>query len=198
MSQKLPRELRIETLLNAAVEEFLIKGFDGASVDTIAKRAGVSKGGFYHHFPNKETLLMETNRKLSEPIEEMAKRASRCESAVSGLKGFIREYLSYWIDHPREMSFLFLSMSKAFESEILMTYYKEYVAAETGFFVGMFSRAVEKGELALDDPEVYGVSLMGALDGMISYQVIHPEEDIEALSSRLEKIWLAPARRDSP
>ncbi|AIQ16426.1 hypothetical protein H70357_06870 [Paenibacillus sp. FSL H7-0357] len=190
MTKKQLKEHRVESLLMAAVEEFLEKGYDGASVDAIAKRAGVSKGGFYHHFPNKEVLLMEANQKLSEPIMEMAEKAYSNSSVMDGLRQYIKEYLNYWASRPRELSFFFLSMSKALQAPALMEYYREYVNQSTAFFVGMFQKAVESGETDLRDPEAYGISLMGALDGVVSYAMIHPEEDIELLVERFEQVWL--------
>lgn len=195
MTKKEPKEVRIETLLAAAVEEFIEKGYDGASVDAIAKKAGVSKGGFYHHFPNKEVLLMEANRKLSEPVAAMAEKAYYNSSALDGLSIYIREYMEYWCSHQRELSFFFLSMSKALQSDILMKYYQEYAKETTDFFIGIFQKAVETGEADIPDPVSYGITLMGALDGVLTYSIIHPEEDIDALSKRIEKIWLDNGRR---
>lgn len=190
MTKKQLKELRIESLLLAAVEEFLEKGYDGASVDAIARRAGVSKGGFYHHFPNKEVLLMEANQKLSEPLIEMAEKAFMNSSAMDGLRQYISDYLSFWASRPRELSFLFLSMSKALQAPALMEYYKEYVEQSTAFFVGMFQKAAQSGEAEMKDPEAYGISLMGALDGVVSYAMIHPEEDFELLAERFGQVWL--------
>jgi AcrR family transcriptional regulator len=189
MAKKLPKEIRTASLLMAAVEEFLDKGYEGASVDAIAKRAGVSKGGLYYHFPNKEVLLMDANRKLSEPILEMLEKAYLCESTIDGLKGYIKEYLNYWVSHPKELSFFFLSMSKALESTVLMEYYKEYIKENTSFYVGMFQKAVNAGEANIGDPEAYGISLMGALDGVLSYVIINAEKDITTLADRFMRIW---------
>lgn len=190
MTKKQPKDVRIDSLCEAAVEEFLAKGYEGASVDAIARRAGVSKGGLYYHFPNKEMLLMEANQKLSEPIMEMVEKACLNKSAIDGLRQYIKEYLKYWASRPKELSFFFLSMSKALESPVLMDYYREYVKQSTAFFVGMFQKAVESGEVDMRDPEAYGISLMGALDGVVSYAIIHPEEDIEILAERFEQVWL--------
>lgn len=190
MTKKQLKEHRVDSLLQAAIEEFLEKGYDGASVEAIAKRAGVSKGGVYHHFPNKEVLLMEANQKLSEPVMAMAERAYLNSSALDGLRQYIREYLNYWAGRPRELSFFFLSMSKALQAPALMEYYREYVNQTTAFLVEMFQQAVESGEAVLRDPEAYGISLMGALDGVVSYAMIHPEEDMEVLAGRFEQVWL--------
>lgn len=45
-----------ETLRQAAFEEIHRSGFRGADVDTILRKAGVTKGALYHHFENKEAL----------------------------------------------------------------------------------------------------------------------------------------------
>jgi AcrR family transcriptional regulator len=46
-------------VLDAAVELFADQGYDGTSVAQVLARAGVAKGGFYHHFASKEELLYE-------------------------------------------------------------------------------------------------------------------------------------------
>ncbi|MEO9137886.1 MAG: TetR/AcrR family transcriptional regulator [Jatrophihabitans sp.] len=48
-----------ERVLAAAVELFADQGYDGTSVSQVLARAGVAKGGFYHHFASKEALLYE-------------------------------------------------------------------------------------------------------------------------------------------
>lgn len=194
MTKKQSRESRLETLLTAAIEEFVEKGYNGASMDSIAKRAGVSKGGLYHYFPTKEVLLMEANNKISEPVNEMAAKALSNKSAIEGIRYYIIQYLNYWVPRTKELSFTFLSMSKALESHILMDYFKEYVTQSSAFFVEMFRRAKISGEINISDPEAYGISLMGALDGVLTYAVVHPLEDIASLCSRMEKVWIGGDR----
>ncbi len=46
-------------VLEAAVDLFARQGYDGTSVAEVIARAGVAKGGFYHHFASKEALLYE-------------------------------------------------------------------------------------------------------------------------------------------
>lgn len=43
-------------LLDAAMHEILTHGFQAASIDRILKGAELTKGAFYHHFPNKLEL----------------------------------------------------------------------------------------------------------------------------------------------
>ncbi len=44
-------------ILDGAKEAFLEMGYEGASTDAIARRAGVSKGTLYNYFPDKRTLF---------------------------------------------------------------------------------------------------------------------------------------------
>lgn len=46
-------------ILNTAVGLFAEQGYDATSVAEVIARAGVAKGGFYHHFVSKEALLYE-------------------------------------------------------------------------------------------------------------------------------------------
>ena len=47
----------LENILQAAMEEFSDKGFLGASLRQIVKRAGVTTGAFYGYFSSKEALF---------------------------------------------------------------------------------------------------------------------------------------------
>src|SRR6185436_6606728 len=54
-------------ILDAALREFAAKGFSGARVDVIARRARINKRMLYHYFGDKEGLFREVlRRKISE------------------------------------------------------------------------------------------------------------------------------------
>ncbi len=56
-----------ERILAAALKEFAAKGFAGARVDAIARRAGINKRMLYHYFGDKEELFKAVlRRKISE------------------------------------------------------------------------------------------------------------------------------------
>lgn len=48
-----------QKIVDAAINEFSEKGFDGSRVEDIAKRAGVSKALIYYNFDSKEAILAE-------------------------------------------------------------------------------------------------------------------------------------------
>ncbi len=45
-----------QRLIDATVRLMVQQGFSGTSVDQICRDAGMTKGGFFHHFENKEAL----------------------------------------------------------------------------------------------------------------------------------------------
>ena len=47
----------LENIMTVAGEEFLQKGFQGASLRNIVRKAGVTTGAFYGHFKSKEDLF---------------------------------------------------------------------------------------------------------------------------------------------
>jgi AcrR family transcriptional regulator len=72
-------------VLDAAVELFAQHGYDGTSVSQVIGRAGVAKGGFYHHFASKEALLYEVygdliGRQLDAMDEILGRRLSPAET----------------------------------------------------------------------------------------------------------------------
>lgn len=47
-----------ERILNAALKEFALKGYENASTNEIVKTAGISKGLLFHYFANKKELYL--------------------------------------------------------------------------------------------------------------------------------------------
>jgi len=68
-------EPRRAAMLHAAAEEFAAHGYDGASLQRVASRLGVSKGSLYYYFDDKadlfETVADETWRVMlpAEPVD---------------------------------------------------------------------------------------------------------------------------------
>jgi TetR/AcrR family transcriptional repressor of nem operon len=77
------------------------EGLTGAAVSAVMQNAGLTHGGFYKHFENKDELLLES---LSEAFREMAERLARAaEEARPGTawKTVVKVYLSpQHCDHP--------------------------------------------------------------------------------------------------
>ncbi|MGJ4942967.1 TetR/AcrR family transcriptional regulator [Bradyrhizobium sp. HKCCYLS1011] len=59
---------RRAAIVEAAMEEFIARGFTATRLDDIAKRAGVAKGTIYLHFKDKESMFEELIRTAIVPF----------------------------------------------------------------------------------------------------------------------------------
>ncbi|GAA4383631.1 hypothetical protein GCM10023147_03050 [Tsukamurella soli] len=73
-TSKLPRAVREEQLLDAAVREFGAVGYAAASLAAIADRAGVSKALVLTYFGSKESLFVACVNGVGDPMIEAIER----------------------------------------------------------------------------------------------------------------------------
>lgn len=75
-----------DAITKAASETFLAEGFDRASLDQIAQRAGVSKQTIYSHFADKQALFLaicsELTEKLTIPLRQPASETGDLRTAL--------------------------------------------------------------------------------------------------------------------
>jgi TetR/AcrR family transcriptional regulator len=101
----MPRRPRVspERILAAAAAEFAERGFGGARVDRIARRARVNKAMLYYHFRSKQelyrTLLRRHFTLAAERLRAIATGVGsppeKLDRVVAGLAAFIREHESF-------------------------------------------------------------------------------------------------------
>src|SRR5882672_1848246 len=59
---------RRAAIIEAALDEFISRGFTATRLDDVAKRAGVAKGTIYLHFKDKESMFEELIRTALVPL----------------------------------------------------------------------------------------------------------------------------------
>ncbi len=90
---------KYEQVLNGAREVFLRDGFEGASVDDIARVASVSKATIYSYFPDKREMFMEMARQqcawqADSMMQEIDTNAPAREVLTQAAKGILQLILS--------------------------------------------------------------------------------------------------------
>lgn len=85
-----------ERILAAGEELFLAGAVESVSVAEICRKAGVSNGSFFHHFPSKDELALEITLALRREYWEfvLAEMLSK-EDAMEGVAGAIRAAFAY-------------------------------------------------------------------------------------------------------
>ena len=188
MSEK--SDKRINEIIEAAICEFIEKGFEDASMENIASRANMSKGGLYHHFNSKAEILLAVNMKFMEPINDIIGQVEKNVSVVDGLKQFIANYLSYWNNHRRELSLYFFTMNISFSNQRIIGYYQVFAHQIFDCFEAHFIKGQLQGEFKKRDARSHAVALISCLDGYLAYMLIDPSLQLDKIIVEIQKTFI--------
>lgn len=181
---------RIESIIDSAISEFIEKGYEGASMESIAARANLSKGGLYHHFKSKSEILYAVNVKFQEPVTEFINRMAMQGSVIESLLGFIEEYLNYWNQHRRELILYFMTMNEALGNPIILKSYRDSTKETFGFFREQFEKGWQQGVLKNCDAYARAVSMISCMDGYLGYLLIDPELKPERIIQEIQSVFI--------
>ncbi len=195
MVPKKSKTERIDEIIQAAVDVFLEKGYENATMEAIAQKAGVSKGGLYHHFKSKDMIFIVANEKISGKVQELAENAGECSSVKEGILYYIENYLRYWLENPKETAFLFLSIAKMLEKPELLKYYQQYTADYIAFFEGAFNMGIQMGEFNKHNVRVSAITLMSALDGVLGYMLFDEDLNLQEVVQYFEEKFITPIEK---
>jgi AcrR family transcriptional regulator len=157
-----------ERILETALLAFAERGYHGVNVDDIAQATGISKGGFYFHFPSKQdlflTLLDEMGAMLVERIRAAAEQGTT-----------VREKLEHALHKGLDMFSRYRGLAKFLlvESTVSGAAFEKhrneiYVRLE-GVLAELLEAAKEAGDIAPDiDTRFIATIWVGA----ISHRVI--------------------------
>jgi AcrR family transcriptional regulator len=82
----------LEAVLQAAVEVFNERGYDGASMEDLSRRLGIAKSGIYHHVSGKEELLRMALDRALDGLWEAGERAVSLDApAIERLETLVRD-----------------------------------------------------------------------------------------------------------
>ena len=145
-----------ERVLEAAKAVFSAGGPD-ASLEAVAKRAGVGIGTLYRHFPTREALFEAVYRREVEQLGELAEQLKSEAAPVDPLRGWLRSNVEFVATKKGMSAALALA---AHGSSDLSTYSFDRLTKAVG---ALLDRAVAAGEIRADiSPE----DVLRALVGM--------------------------------
>src|SRR5210317_1910282 len=78
MSAREANSLRIRAALVTACGDLLVdKPIDAVTINNIVEKAGVAKGSFYNHFPDKESLALSVSAAIRAEVERKITDSNR-------------------------------------------------------------------------------------------------------------------------
>lgn len=146
------RGRKYDQVLAGARSVFLADGFEGASVDDIARAAGVSKATLYSYFPDKRLLFMEVakgecKRQADEALQVMNLNAPPeivLHEAARRMVGFVLS------DFGQRVFRICVAESDRFP-ELGREFYKSGPSLVRERIMDYLAMAVGRGELVIDD-----------------------------------------------
>lgn len=173
----MPRAEREREMLEAAGEIFAIQGFHAASMDAIAREAGISKPMLYNYFGSKEGLylayIQHSGRALLRALREAA---SPQAPASERLRAGILAFLTYVEDH--RSGWAVLHREAAAQGGSLAA----EVAALRERIAGMLTMLLEDAALAH--------AFVGAGESLATWWLAHPEQPKRRIAQLLMQIAL--------
>jgi TetR/AcrR family transcriptional regulator len=147
-----------QALFAAAVDEFVGKGYELASINTILETASMSKGQFYYHFKNKEGLYFALIEVMIAQKRAFLARVMGPTDFQQDLFGIFQTQIRYGLAFARDYPALH-RFGESFLREKGNAIYTKAIAQfnfeNDAALYGLIARAYANGELRTDLPLVF-------------------------------------------
>jgi AcrR family transcriptional regulator len=140
---------RRQAIIEAAMVEFIARGFAATRLDDVARRAGVAKGTIYLHFKDKESMFEELIRTAIVPlIGRLASPPPPGASVRGALEGFARTFIEEVATTRRgDIVRLIIAEGPRFPA-IADFYYREVISRGLAGMRALIELAVKRGEIS--------------------------------------------------
>ena len=102
-------------ILQVAERQFAEKGFDGTSIDKIAKAADVNKGLIYYHFKDKNDIVISIFRNIIQEIGEFVNLSfteDNIENSDEAIERKVRSEIEYCMKRKKIISVMLMESLK--------------------------------------------------------------------------------------
>lgn len=184
----------LESVLATSVAVFTDRGYDGTSIDDLARALGISKSAIYHHVSSKDALLgLALDRALT-GLEDVASTVRRLDGpAVDRLETLVRGSVRVLVERlPYVTLLLRVRGNSDVEREALVRRRRiDRLGAE------LVRQAVGAGELRPDlDPSVTSRLLFGMVNSLTEWLRPGADHDAGELADAVAAIAFAGLRAD--
>lgn len=180
-------------IIGAAAELFSQHGVHGASIDAVAKRAGVAKGSIYYHFQGKDDLVAAVVERGFEIVREAVQEPVKARrSPLFQLETLIREWFDLWVRFYELARMVFnVNLRRQLSGEAADRI--ERAQEEHRAFVKrLIERGIEAGQLRAVDSDM-AASVLLAMIGAAGEAFLRPEGPKgvsgEEAAGQLAQLW---------
>ena len=168
MSSNVEREvLRRAQIVDAALREISAKGMNNITVESIAKAAGLSKGGVTHYFKSKDDICETVFKAFFDLIFQRSKNnIDLCSDPLSKLLSF--DWLYNWEDPDVSTGYplLFDFMAEACHKESYRTLFHEWVNNWVELLKNAIIEGNNEGIFNCSDPDATAKAISAVYHGL--------------------------------
>ncbi|MHA3702205.1 TetR/AcrR family transcriptional regulator [Jatrophihabitans sp. YIM 134969] len=173
----------LDSVRAAAVALFIEQGFDGTSIDDLARRLGISKSAVYHHITGKDALLADVLDRALTGIEQVVAEVRALDGpAVDRLVALVRGSVVVLVERlPYVTVLLRVRGNSDVERDALTRRRRlDRLAAD------LVRQAIADGDLRPDvDPAVTARLLFGTVNSLTEWLKPGVDHDADALATAL-------------
>ena len=179
-----------QEILEAALEQFSVQGFEATSISQIASAVGVRKASLYSHFESKQAILDALVQEVLEQYEEHSlfaradweKEAGSLPQTADDAVQMIQGQIRYILHDPaisRARKMLVIEQFQNPERAKLQT--KQNYSDVLRYFTGLVKQLIRQGMLAEDDPEIMAAQFCLPISVWINLCDREPERETEVM-----------------
>jgi AcrR family transcriptional regulator len=185
---------RRAAIIEAALDEFIARGFTATRLDDVAKRAGVAKGTIYLHFKDKESMFEELIRTAIVPLlGRLVAPPSLGGSVRDALEGFARMFIQEVATTRRgDIVRLIVAEGPRFPA-IADFYYREVISRGLAAMRALIELGIARGEIRQPElarfPQIVVAPAIVAVIWKSLFERHSPLDAIEMLRVHLDLIF---------
>jgi len=167
-------------IIKAAMDVFSVKGYAKTSIREIAGAAGISVGGVYLYFSNKEELYKSLiNEKMRDIGARLRLAAGDTESPSQALSNLLKIHLEHALKHKEFILVHIREHGFAFGVQEKRKFFRE----QRALISRIIQRGIQSGEFRKCDPEDMATIIMGSLRGILLSIAL--DQDVHITPERL-------------
>nr|WP_281389052.1 TetR family transcriptional regulator [Spirochaeta isovalerica] len=152
-------------ILEAAMDEFIARGWSGARMQSIADRAGINKTLLHYYYRSKENLYIKiVSLTMESFFGSVLKNISRTKDFKDFLKTFINTLVDVSSDNPRIPMFIMQELSRGGEAvlSILNDVLGKHNPPVTAVMLENINRAMAEGKIRKTSPIQLIMTMLGS------------------------------------
>jgi len=185
---------RRQAIIEAALDEFISRGFTATRLDDVAKRAGVAKGTIYLHFKDKESMFEELISTAIVPlVGRLVSPPSMNGSVRDALEGFAKAFIQEVATTRRgDIVRLIVAEGPRFP-RVADFYYREVISRGLAGMRALVELAIARGEIKQPElarfPQIVVAPAIIALIWKSLFERHSPLDATEMLRVHLDMIF---------